>query len=185
MRRNQPVLYDAHRPWALSLLGSQFIAGIQHHLPALCAVTCPSLASYYRLRPHRWAPVLADVGLMDRGTALRICPVTGSDSAQRARQFNVEFRVADATASPYLALAVLVQAGLDGIRHERQIEDENPRPLPASLTQALLLLEACAPAAEWLGADLFSAYLKFKRAEIAGLDGLDEKEICRRYTEVY
>jgi glutamine synthetase len=184
-RDSQPVLYDAQRPWALSLLGSQFIAGIQYHLPALCAVTAPSLASYYRLRPNRWAPVRADVGLMDRGAALRICPVVGSDPALRARQFNVEFRVADATASPYLALAVLVQAGLDGIRHQRQIEDKNPRPLPESLDQALMLLEACQPAAEWLGADLFSGYLKFKRAEIKGLESLDESEICRRYAEVY
>jgi glutamine synthetase len=184
-REHQPVLYDAHRPWALSLLGSQFIAGILHHLPALCAVTTPSLASYYRLRPHRWAPVLADAGLMDRGTALRICPVVGSDPVQRARQFNVEYRVADATASPYLALAMMVQAGLDGIRHQRQIDDKNPRALPGSLEQALSLLESCGPAAEWLGADLFSAYLKFKRAEIKSLETLDETEICRRYAEVY
>ena len=56
------MLYDEQRPWQLSLLGSQFIAGIQHHLPALCAVTAPSVASYYRLRPNRWAPVRADVG---------------------------------------------------------------------------------------------------------------------------
>jgi glutamine synthetase len=184
-RDGQPVLYDPQCPWALSLAGSQFIAGIQHHLPALCAVTAPSLPSYYRLRPDRWAPVRADVGLMDRGTALRICPVVGSDPALRARQFNVEFRVADATASPYLALAVLVQAGLDGIRQQRRIEEKNPRPLPGSLEQALLLLEACEPAGEWLGADLFSAYLKFKRAEIKGLGTLDESEICRRYAEVY
>jgi glutamine synthetase len=184
-REHQPVLYDAHRPWALSQLGSQFIAGILHHLPALCAVTTPSVASYYRLRPHRWAPVLADAGLMDRGTALRICPVVGSDAVQRARQFNVEFRVADATASPYLALAMMIHAGLDGIRHQRQIDDKNPRALPGSLEQALSLLEACGPAAEWLGADLFSAYLQFKRAEIKGLETLDETEICRRYAEVY
>jgi glutamine synthetase len=122
---------------------------------------------------------------MDRGAAVRICPVAGGDPVLRARQFNVEFRVADATASPYLTLAVVVQAGLDGIRHERQIEDENPRVLPTSLEQALQLLEACEPAAEWLGADLLSAYLKFKRAEIQGLDNLDESEICRRYAEVY
>jgi glutamine synthetase len=181
----RPVLHDTHRPWSLSELGSQFIAGIVHYLPELCAVTCPSVASYYRLRPHRWAPVFADVGLMDRGTALRICPVTGSDPLQRARQFNVEFRVADATASPYLALAVMIQAGLEGVRQGRQIDAANPRTLPTSLVQALMLLEACAPASEWLGADLLSAYLKFKRSEIEGLDGLDEKEICRRYAEVY
>ena len=116
----------------MSELGSQFIAGIQHHLPALCAVTAPSVASYYRLRPNRWAPVLGDVRPLDRGAALRICPVVGSDPGHRARQFNAEFRVADATASPYLALAALVQAGLDGIRRRRKIEIENPPPLPTA-----------------------------------------------------
>jgi glutamine synthetase len=184
-RDDQPVLYDERRHWCVSLLGSRFIAGIQHHLPVLCALTAPSMASYYRLRPNRWAPVLSDVGSLDRGTAVRICAVTGGDPADRARQFNVEFRVADATASPYLALAMLIQAGLDGIRHEREIQLEDPCPLPASLSAALDLLEASEPAAEWLGADLFAAYLKFKRAEIKGLENLDETEICRRYTEVY
>jgi glutamine synthetase len=182
---DQPVLYDEKRPWNLSLLGSQFIAGILHHLPALCAVTTPSVPSYYRLRPNRWAPVRTDVGLMDRGTALRIAPLFGTDPTQRARQFNVEFRVADATASPYLALAVLVQAGLDGIRHRWDMAAQTPRPLPESLDQALNLLEATEAAADWLGADLFSAYIRFKRAEIAGLRSLDEGEICRRYAEVY
>jgi glutamine synthetase len=178
-------LYDETRPWSMSQLGSQFTAGILHHLPALCAVTAPSVASYYRLRPNRWAPVRADVGHMDRGTALRISPLAGSDPAQYARQFNVEFRVADATASPYLALAVMVQAGLDGVRRQLKIEEQSPRPLPSSLEQALLLLEACEPAAEWLGAELFPAYLRFKRAEIKGLETLEETEICRRYAEVY
>ena len=183
-RVDRPALYDERQPWQLSLPGRQFIAGILHHLPALCAVTTPSVASYYRLRPNRWAPVLADVGALDRGTAVRICPVTGGDSDQRARQFNVEFRVADATASPYLALAMLVQAGLDGIRERRGIEPDDPRPLPGSLAAALALLEQ-SPAAQWLGADLLAAYLQFKRAEISSLDHLDEVEICRRYAEVY
>ena len=182
---SRPVLYDEHRPWTLSLLGDQFIAGILHHLPALCAVTAPSVPSYYRLRPNRWAPTKADVGRLDRGTALRICPVVGGDLAQRAAQFNVEFRVADATASPYLALAMLVQAGLDGVRHRWEIEGMDSRPLPSHLGQALDLLETSESAAEWLGRDLLSAYLQFKRAEIKGLENLDENEICRRYAEVY
>ena len=183
-RDDRAVLYDERQPWQLSRPGRHFIAGILHHLPALCAVTTPSVASYYRLRPNRWAPVLADVGALDRGTALRICPVTGGDKDQRARQFNVEFRVADATASPYLVLAMLVHAGLDGIRERRGIEPDNARPLPGSLAAALNLLEQ-APAAEWLGVELLAAYLQFKRAEIRSLDNLDEDEICRRYAEVY
>jgi glutamine synthetase len=184
-RNHQPVLYDAQRPWNLSLLGSQFIAGILHHLPALCAVATPSVPSYYRLRPNRWAPVQTDIGLMDRGTALRIAPVSGRDPAQRARQFNVEYRVADATASPYLALAVMIQAGLEGIRHRWDMAAHTPRPLPDSLGRALDLLEATEAAAEWLGTDLLPAYVRFKRAEIGGLESLDDSEICRRYAEVY
>jgi glutamine synthetase len=184
-RNARPVLYDEKGHWALSPLGNHFMAGILRHLPALCAVTAPSMASYYRLRPHRWAPVQSDAGVMDRGAALRICPVTGSDAAQRARQFNVEFRVADATASPYLALALMIQAGLDGIRQGWDVAQHSPQPLPGSLQQALYLLEATEPAARWLGKDLFSAYLQFKRAEIEGLKDLDESEICRRYAEVY
>ena len=182
---DQPCLYDERRPMGLSAAGSQFVAGILHYLPALCAVTAPSIPSYYRLRPNRWAPVQCDVGALDRGAALRICPAAGGDAAARARAFNVEFRVADATASPYLALAVLVQAGLEGIRRDMSLERQKPQPLPESLRSALELLEACGPAAGWLGADVLSAYLRFKRAEIASLDDVDETEICRRYAQVY
>jgi glutamine synthetase len=147
-------------------------------------VTAPSLPSYYRLRPNRWAPVNADVGMLDRGTALRVCPAVG-DAQQRARGYNVEFRVADATASPYLALALMVQAGLDGIRHQWEIEAMDVRALPTHLEQALEHLSASESAAQWLGTELHSAYILFKRAEIKSLENLDETEICRRYAEVY
>jgi glutamine synthetase len=147
--------------------------------------SAPSVPSYYRLRPNGWAPVRADVAALDRGAALRICPLHGSDPEQRGRQFNVEFRVADATASPYLALAMLVQAGLDGIRERRGIGADRPRPLPDSLGAALTLLENTSQAAEWFGADLLSAYLLFKRAEVKALQDLEESEVCRRYAEVY
>jgi glutamine synthetase len=182
---DQPVLYDEERPWNLSAIGSQFIAGILYHLPALCAVTAPSLPSYYRLRPNRWAPVQADVGVLDRGTALRICPAVGSDASLRARQFNIEFRVADATASPYLALAMMVQAGLDGIRHRWTVDSQPRQPLPDSLENALARLQSSESAAQWMGTDVLAAYVRFKRAEIKSLENFDESEICRRYAEVY
>lgn len=181
----RPVLHDESDPWGLSPMGRRFVAGIQHHLPALCAITTPSVASYFRLRPNRWAPVRADVAPLDRGAALRISPLSGNDPARRARQFNVEFRVADATASPYLALAMLVQAGLDGVRRGLDIEAQRPPPLPASLSEALGLLEKSDASAQWLGAGLHSAYLAFKRAEVDGLGNLDETEICRRYAQAY
>ena len=127
----------------------------------------------------------ADVGLLDRGTAIRVCPIVGADPVHRAKQCNVEFRVADATASPYLALAMLVQAGLEGICQRRESNLNDPRPLPTSLSETLYLLEASDAAKEWLGSDLHSGYLHFKRAELKGLADIDEVEICRRYREVY
>jgi glutamine synthetase len=183
---DQPVLLDERRPRHLSTLGSRFVAGVLNHLPPICGVTAPSMASYYRMRPNRFTPLKADVGTLDRGAAVRICPVAGgADLTQRARQFNLEFRVADATASPYLALAMLVQAGLDGIRARRDLDAHVPRALPDSLEKALSLLEASRAAAEWLGPALHAEYLKFKRAEIKGLEKLSESEICRRYAEFY
>ncbi len=178
-----PVLYDASRPLGLTALGEHFAAGILHHLPDICAVTCPSMPSYYRLRPNRWAPVQADVGNLDRGAALRVCPLSG-DAARRAAQCNLEFRVADATASPYLALAMLVQAGLDGVRRGLVV-NAIASGLPRSLSEALDRLAESRAAREWLGGDLHAAYLQFKRAEVKGLEGMDENDICRRYADAY
>jgi glutamine synthetase len=182
---DRPVLYAPHEGHGLAPLGQKFVAGILHHLPTLCAVTTPSVPSYFRLRPNRWAPVRADAGVLDRGAAVRICPAPASDPGQRAARFNIEFRVADATANPYLVLAMLVQAGLDGIRSGRSMDSAPAQSLPQSLEAALTLLEHAPSAADWLGRDLSAGYLQFKRAEIQGLAGLDEKEICRRYAACY
>ena len=184
-RNGDAAMYDAAGRWNLSQQGRQFIAGVLHHLPELCAITTPSVCSYYRLRPDRWAPVRSDVGDLDRGSALRICPLPRIEPAQLPRQLHVEFRVADATASPYLTLAMLVQAGLQGLRWQRDLDSHQPAPLPADLGQALDWIEHSELARDCLGAGLRAAYVKFKRAEIAGLAQLSEEEICRRYAEVY
>jgi glutamine synthetase len=195
---DQPVLYDADNPWRLGEIGRQFAAGILDHLPLLTAITAPSAASYYRLRPNRWAPTWANIGLQDRGAALRVCPVFGQPVAHN---FNLEYRVADAAASPYLALGALVWAGLDGIRRKLTLPDPpernfwdmsdaeraaaGVRALPCSLEEALGRLAASTAAREWFGGEFFDAYLQFKRAELRALDGLSPAEICARYAEVY
>ena len=196
---DHPVMYDAGRPYRLSQLGERFVAGILHHLPVLTAITAPSAVSYYRLRPNRWAPTWANIAVQDRGAAIRVCPIFGFDAA--AQQFNVEYRVADAAASPYLALGALVWAGVDGIRNNRALppigqrnfwdmtDDERAaagiRRLPGSLAEALAGLEASAEAREWFGDTFFNAYLRFKRAELKAVEGLTEAETCARYAEVY
>src|SRR5215469_5745927 len=121
---DQPVLYDPERPWRLGAVGERFAAGILDHLPLLTAITAPSAASYYRLRPDRWAPTWANIGLQDRGASLRVCPVFGLPAAHH---FNLEYRVADAAACPYLALGALVWAGVDGIRRGLTLADPPER----------------------------------------------------------
>ena len=195
----RPVAYDAARPYRLSPLGERFVAGVLHHLPALTAITAPSPVSYYRLRPNRWAPTWANIAVQDRGASIRVCPTFGREGA--AQQFNIEYRVADAAASPYLALGALIWAGIDGIRNNRSLpamaersfwdmseaerEAAGARPLPCSLGEALGHLETCAAAREWFGDVFFAAYLSFKRAELRVVDGLTEGETCARYADIY
>lgn len=178
----RPAMHDAAGPFGLGAVARHFVAGILHHQRALCALTAPATISYIRLRPNRWAPTHANLAQQDRGAALRICPVP--PGADIARQFNVEYRVADAAASPYLALAGLVWAGLDGIRAARPLPAEGP-PLPASLSEALDALEASPQAAQWMGATHHGAYLMHKRGEAAAMAALDERAQCARYAETY
>ncbi|MBV8889445.1 MAG: glutamine synthetase [Alphaproteobacteria bacterium] len=200
-RCDRPVMHDATAPYGLSDLGRRFVAGILRHLPALCALTAPAVSSYYRLQPDRWAPTWANLGIQDRGASLRICPIFLPAIEEPARQFNVEYRVADAAASPYLALGALVWAGVDGIRRnlplvppaqsdfwtmtEAERAAAGARPLPRSLSESLGSLEATRVAKEWLGGQFLDLYIRFKRAEQRALEGLDRAEICARYAAVY
>jgi glutamine synthetase len=184
--RGAPVLHAADRPMELSGVGEAFVAGIIEFLPAFSALTAPSVASYYRLRPGKWAPVTADVGYRDRSSAVRICASFSRDLAKKQQQYNVEFRVADATASPYLVLGALIHAGGEGVRRKLKLEaGRQAQPLPQSLEAALCELERSASVSAWLGEELAQAYLMLKRSEIGSLDGLSPDEVCARYAGAY
>src|SRR5439155_1787906 len=197
-RHDNPALYAAARPNRLTPTGEHSAADIVQHLPFITAITAPAAASYFRLRPNRWGPTWANLGLQDRGASLRVCPIFGEPPAER---FNLEYRVADATASPYLALGAVVWAGLDGIRNSRTLppmperdfwemseidrEVAGVRQLPRSLDLALENLAANEAAHGWFGDRFFEVYLRFKRAEMHVLDGLAASQVCARYVAVY
>jgi len=181
----RPATYDEDGLHGLSDKAEHMTAGMLRHLPALAAITVPSIASYYRLRPGRWAPTLTDLGVQDRGSAVRICPVYATAEDSAAAQFNIEFRVADAAASPYLALGGLAWAALDGLRERRRLADLIPAPLPASLEDALAEFERSEAVASWFGRLFRDVYLRFKRAELNALAGLDEATVCARYASIY
>ena len=182
----EPALYDPKGQFELSAVGRSFVAGILRHLPSICAITAPSVASYYRLRPGKWAPTAPDVKLFDRGAAIRICGGYSTETEVRARQLNIEFRVADATASPYLVLGALVHAGVDGIRRTLDFNGtRSNEELPRDLSQALNLLENSKTVRGWLGVMLSDAYLRLKRAEIRSLERFSDEQICERYAKFY
>jgi len=175
-----PATFDAGGPMGLSAAAMHFAAGVLHHLPAMCAVTAPSPVSYLRLTPNRWAPTLADLKEQDRGGALRICPVFGADGAkEKAAQFNLEFRVSDAAASPYMVLGALIFAGADGLARKLMLPDE-PAALPHSLSEVLTLMEASAAVKTWFGPVFFEAYMRHKRSEAAYVADLPVSELCAR-----
>ncbi len=196
-----PASHDPAGVGGMSGVAGEFVAGVLHHLPALTAFTAPSVVSYGRLIPHRWSAAFNNLGLRDREASVRICPVQETAGSDVARQFHVEFRAGDNAASPYLQLAALVWAGLDGIRNKRvppepTAEDlsllddaaltaRGIRRLPGSLVEALSLLEEHAVARDWFPPEFIDVYLKHKRGEIAHLEGLDEAEVHAAYSRVY
>ncbi|HEY3909874.1 MAG TPA: glutamine synthetase family protein [Stellaceae bacterium] len=184
----RPATYSPGDALNLSEPAQHFFAGVLHHMPALCAITAPSPVSYLRLVPNAWAPTLIDLVRQDRGAALRICPVfAAASSHETERQFNVEVRVCDAAASPYLALGAIIFAGTDGLRRALPLPDSTTvtPSLPRSLEDALDRLAASEAAAQWFDATHLDAYLRFKRVEAEKSTGLSPAELCAHYAEIY
>ncbi len=200
-RQGHPITWDPAGPGGLSPRAAAFAAGILRHIRALCAVTAPSILSYERLKPRSWSAYYGNLGDKDREAALRICPVPQLPGTDPAPLFNLEFRAADAAASPYLLLGMLVHAGLAGIEAdlpappivgealETMGEEERARlgiqDLPRSLGEALDALQDDAAAAGWMGPELHRAYLMHKRGEIEMASGWDMETLVRRYAEAY
>jgi glutamine synthetase len=195
------MLYDGGRPACLSEFGGRFAAGILKHARALTALTAPSPTSASRLQPHRWSAGAVCLAERNREALLRIPPLVSLDGGDPARQLHLEYRGADAAANPYLALAAIIRAGLDGVRSELPtppILDRDPAQLddaeaarygvaalPASLGDALQALAEDEVARGWMSPLLYDAYLSVKQAELAGTANLDLSELCTRYAAIY
>lgn len=191
-----PVLFDPSG--ALSGAGSGFVAGILEHLPAVMAFTAASPNSYQRLAPGMWASAYAAYGLDNREAAVRIAsPVAGRETATA----NVELKPVDVSANPYLALAAVLAAGMDGM--ERGLDPGEPtmvdpatlseeerasrgiRPLPASLDEALDALQEDRVLMEALGAPLVRTHVAVARAQAAMAKELPPDEVAAAAETLY
>ena len=152
--------------------------------------------SFLRLTPNRWSAAGAFLAERNREALLRICPTTELAGSGPAAQFNLEYRAADATANPWLALAVLVRAGLAGLhrglrrahrvaRGHRPVRSRVGAALPATLEEALEALEMDHVVRSWFDPRLLATHLSVKRSELAQLDGLDDAARIRKVRNVY
>jgi glutamine synthetase len=197
----RPLLYDARRGACLSELGERFAAGILRHARALSALTAASPVSGARLRPHRWSAGAVCLAQRNREALLRIPPVVELADADAGAQLHLEYRGADASANPYLALGAILHAGLAGVREQLPappllegdptlLDPEQARrfgvgALPATLAQALTALADDATVRGWLTPQLYDAYVSVKRAELDAAVDVDLGGLCRRYAAIY
>jgi glutamine synthetase len=162
------------RDHGLSDVGLHFIAGLLRHAPALTGLGAPTVNSYKRLLPGSWAPAHAVWGIGNRAAMVRV------PAPDRPR---VEVRCGDNTAQPYLYLAGLLAAGLDGIERQElppapanedvghlssaEANNRGLQFLPRSAGEALDAVEADTVIAGALGATIHGEWLKVKRSELA------------------
>lgn len=198
---NRPATYDPDGPHGMATVTGAFIAGVLRHLPAITAFTAPSAISCQRLVPHRWSAAFNNLGQQDREAAVRLCPVATFGGGDPAAQFNFEFRAADAAASPHLALATIVHAGVSGIEaglaspvateedisawDEAALATRGFERLPGTLSAALERFEGDAGVRGWFPPSFADIYLAHKRDEIAFLADMNEEQACAAYEEVY
>ena len=175
-KKRENAFYDARADWQLSKVAMGYIGGILDHAASFVAVTNPLINSYKRLVPGYEAPVNIAWSEKNRSPLVRV-------PAKRGMSTRCEVRVPDPACNPYLALAVMLASGLDGIGRkldpgppvnkniftmsEREKRRLHIRQLPANLSDALDQLEKDEVVRGALGDHIMENYLRAKRQEWA------------------
>jgi len=175
----------------LSEVAKQMIAGVIAHAPALSAMTNPTINAFKRLGPDTLAPYRANWGWDNRSTMIRIPPERGSGT-------RIELRIGDGAANPYIVIAAVLAAALDGIKNSLtppapvlgwSYEDESAEILPLTLTSALDALEADSGLRAYLGATFIETFMTLKRDEVqryvAAGNSEQDREVTRWELEEY
>jgi glutamine synthetase len=191
-RDQQNLMAGGEGPCGLAPVGEAFAAGILNRLAALVAIGAPSVASYLRLVPSHWAGVYACWGLENREAALRM--ITGSAGSSEWAA-NLEVKCVDLTANPYLFLAALVAAGLDGIAAHatlpepidvdpaaltpEELDRRGIQRLPTSLRESTDALAADSVLRAAMGSALIDSVLAVRESEIDLFADASAEEIVR------
>jgi glutamine synthetase len=170
------VFANTENEYGLSEVGRYFLAGQLHHARGMTAVLAPLVNSYKRLGTSFEAPVYVTWAHINRSALIRVPSVMSGD-AEHAR---LELRCPDPSSNPYLAAAVMLYAGLDGI-HQRlplpepleetllgqdRIRLRHAEVLPNSLDEALTALAEDDVVLSALGPHISDSFMKAKRQEV-------------------
>jgi len=172
--RGRNAFFDERGEGELSQTCRYYIGGLLRHARAFCAITNPLVNSYKRLVPGYEAPTAIAWSTRNRSPLVRV-------PAGRGPTTRIELRMPDPSCNPYLAIAVMLRAGLDGI--DRQSDPGPPvnkniykmshrerrhlriDELPANLSEALDELDKSALMRDTLGDHIFDHFLAAKREE--------------------
>ena len=175
----------------LTSAANRLIAGILAHAPALAALTNPTVNAYKRLGPDTLAPYRANWGHDNRSSMVRVPPERGAGT-------RLEVRIGDGAANPYLMIAAVLAAGLDGLTRELEVpqsadgwsyENESAPVLPTTLASALDALDRDTVLREALGAPVVDVFSILKRDEVAryltATEHPDTRDVTRWELEEY
>jgi len=181
-------------PGGLRPSGESFLAGVLAHLPALTALGAPSALSYLRLQPSHWAGAYTCWGVENREAALRLEGAVGPNAPRSA---NVELKLVDGAANPYLVLGAIIAAGIDGLDRglrlpppvsadPAELSEEERRAgaverLPETLAAAAEALAASAAIEAGMGGFLHECVVAVRRGEAAAAAGLSEAELIESH----
>jgi glutamine synthetase len=188
------LLQGGDRPGGLTPDGAAAMGGVVAALPGILAVLAPSPAAYLRLQPHHWAGAYACWGVENREAAVRFIPGTVTS---RARSANLEVKAGDGGANPYLAMAVVAAAALDGIDRGAALPEpvqDDPSTLapaelrrlgvvrlPATLDEATERLAESDLARRVMGDVLHDAFVAVRRRECETHGSLGDDELADAY----
>ena len=168
------AFYDPEDPISLSQTAYQFIAGVMEHAYAMAAITNPLVNSYKRLVPGYEAPVYIAWSAKNRSPLIRVPSARGAGT-------RIELRNPDPAANPYLALALCLASGLDGIKRgltpppstdsniydmpRKERKSLGIHSMPANLKDAIDALQEDELLCEALGEHIVNKYVEHKQLE--------------------
>ena len=171
---DENAFYDPNGELQLSDTLRKFVAGLLHHARAITAITNPTVNSYKRLVPGYEAPVNVAWSAGNRSALIRV-------PQARGKATRIEYRAPDPSANVYLAFAVMLAAGLDGIEKDMtppppideniyRMDEEKKRKhgivsLPGSLKEALEEAKRSELVREVLGEHIFEKFVEAKEKE--------------------